>query len=401
MANFGVNIVKIRALEAIPGADVIELAVVGDYRSVVKKGQHQVGELVAYIPEAAIVPAWLLKSMQLDGKLAGTDKNRVKAIKLRGCLSQGIVLGLGRYHLGMSFVEPAPEPQYFATRPKMGADLAYPAMSEEQDVDEGDDVAEFLGITKWEPIVPASMSGEVYAAGQHLTVPYDIENYKKFPDVLKDGEEVVFTEKLHGTFCGVGILPPEFEDPKHFKSKFVVFSKGLGAQGLCFKEVDANASNVYIRTLTERGVFDRLVAIREAMLEENGEFPYPLFLLGEVFGGSIQDAGWYSNTVDFRVFEVVAGFRGNQYYFSIDAKQTLCKHLGLDTVPYLYRGPFSKEVMLQYTSGKETVSGQEKNMREGIVVTPVEERRDDELGRVILKSVSEEYLLRKNGTEFS
>jgi len=40
-------------------------------------------------------------------------------------------------------------------------------------------------------------------------------------------------------------------------------------------------------------------------------------------------------------------------------------------------------------------------MREGVVVKPLFERYDDEIGRVALKSVSEEYLLRNKGTEFN
>jgi RNA ligase (TIGR02306 family) len=93
MSTFTAPVVRIRAIEAIPGADAIELAVVGDYRSVVRKGQFQPGSVAVYLPESAIVPDALLEQLGLTGKLAGPDKNRVKAIKLRGCLSQGILLG--------------------------------------------------------------------------------------------------------------------------------------------------------------------------------------------------------------------------------------------------------------------------------------------------------------------
>lgn len=57
--------------------------------------------------------------------------------------------------------------------------------------------------------------------------------------------------------------------------------------------------------------------------------------------------------------------------------------------------------MEEFTSGKETISGNETNIREGIVIKPIFERVDFSLGRVVLKSVSEEYLLRKGGTEFN
>ena len=34
----------------------------------------------------------------------------------------------------------------------------------------------------------------------------DIENYRNFPDLLQDGEEVVFTEKIHGKCTRVGLI---------------------------------------------------------------------------------------------------------------------------------------------------------------------------------------------------
>lgn len=372
MSTFSVSVVRIRAIEPITNADAIELAVIGDYRSVVKKGDFTVGELAVYIPEAALLPPDVLEKIGLTGKLAGSEKNRVKAIKLRGCLSQGILI-----------------PLQVADQWKAAAVVAQ----------EGDVYTDILGITKWEPPIPVSMSGEVYSAGQHLTIAYDIENVKRFSDVLQDGEPVVYTEKIHGTFCGVGLLPQSHHDPKHYKSEFVVFSKGLGAQGLCFKDTEKNQQNVYFRALTKCGIFDKLKEIRGYF--EEATATVPLFILGEVYGAGIQDAGWYSDDISFRMFDIGHGFRGDQQYFDYPAKAYVSSRVGIDMVPVLYSGPHSKEEMLKWTSGKEAVSGAERNMREGIVVTSMIERYHPELGRVILKSVSEQYLLRKGGTEFN
>lgn len=80
---------------------------------------------------------------------------------------------------------------------------------------------------------------------------------------------------------------------------------------------------------------------------------------------------------------------------------SFCHHWNLERVPVLYRGPYSKEIMWQYTDGKETVSGTESNIREGIVMRPVVERYHDEIGRVQLKNVSDDYLTRKGkSTEY-
>jgi len=56
--------------------------------------------------------------------------------------------------------------------------------------------------------------------------------------------------------------------------------------------------------------------------------------------------------------------------------------------------------MLDHTDGKETVTGRQTHLREGIVIKPVTERRHEEIGRVVLKSVSGKHLTRKGGTEF-
>lgn len=388
MSTFSVPVVRIKSIEPIYGSDAIELAVVGDYRSVVKKGDFKAGELAVYIPEQAVLPEPLIEALGLTGRLAGSKKDRVKAIKLRGCLSQGLLYK----------VDQTDDDRMFVSIPAKDDPIGYMVL-----VNEGDDVAADFGIEKYVVPVPAHLAGEVYGAGCELTVAYDIENYKKFPDVLKDGEEVVFTEKLHGTFTGFGILPRSHWDPKHFLGRFVVFSKGLGADGLCFKDSEANANNTYVQALMGKDLFNKLGVLMESM-EEDVEFNDPLFLLGETFGGSVQKGFGYDRAVpEFRLFDVCVGFRGDQHYFGYEARLRVAEQLGIETVPILYRGPFSKEVLYQYTNGKETLSGKEAHIREGVVVTPVEERRDEETlrGRVILKSVSEAYLLRKDGTEYN
>lgn len=384
MSTFEVNVTRIRAIEPIPNADAIELAVIGEYRSVVRKNQFSAGQLAAYIPESALVPLPVLQALGLEGKLAGSGKNRVKAAKFRGCLSQGILYPVDS-----------------------GTDVGHPLMSLplEDDghspvvlVTEGQDVAVELGIVKWEPPIPFNMSGEVYAAGQHLTVAFDVENYKKFPDLIANGEPVNMTEKIHGTFCGLGILPATDVGDKHFRGRYVIFSKGLGAQGLCFKDVPSNQSNVYVRALTTPDASGVCMLDRLNFLSPDE----PIFILGEVFGPGVQDL-CYGTELKFRAFDVCVGYRGNQEYLDRDEFEDFCTVASINTVPLLYRGPFSKAVLDQYTSGTETVSGNNTHLREGVVVRLDQERACAEIGRVMLKSVSEAYLLRKNpeATEYT
>lgn len=83
--------------------------------------------------------------------------------------------------------------------------------------------------------------------------------------------------------------------------------------------------------------------------------------------------------------------------------------VGVERVPVIYRAPLGVKLVEQHTDGPTTLfapgdAGAFAG-REGIVVTPVVERIDDEMipartnGRVILKSVSADYLALKGGTD--
>lgn len=267
-------------------------------------------------------------------------------------------------------------------------------------VEEGDDVAELLGITKWEPPIPSNMGGEVYNAGQKLTVSYDVENFKKFPDVLQEGEIVHITEKIHGSHLGIAFLPEKDWSDNDFVvdgNHFLVWSKGLGASGLCFRDNDQNrVSNLYVSTLIAGDIFRKinLMRLNTLMSVDFEGITEPLFVLGEVFG-DVQDLK-YGGGKSFRVFDIASGYRGAQKWLPRNELVWHCKFVELDVVPVLYEGPFSKAVLEQHTNGKETVSGKELHIREGVVVTTVPEREDPLIGRVMLKSVSEAYLLRKS-----
>jgi RNA ligase (TIGR02306 family) len=367
MASFNVEVVRLRAVEEHPNADRLELAQVGAYKSIVLKGKYQPGDLVAYIPEASVLPDDLIEEMGLTGRLAGKQANRVKAIRLRGIVSQGLCL------------------------------------EAREGWNEGDNVADELGIIKWEPPIPAHMSGAVYGAGADRCMKYDIENWKRYPDILEVGEQVVFTEKIHGTWCQMGLVPEEWSHPKH--GRFVCSSKGMSAQGLAFQpEAEQNVNNLYLRAARGQSVQDKIEAAFSGELGTG----LPVFLLGEVFGHGVQDLHYGASTarderLGFRVFDIYVGRPHHGRYLNDDELDAACDRLGVPRVPVLYRGPFSLDAMAEWTTGKETVSGNGMHVREGIVMRPVVERRDDlsGLGRVQLKSVSEKYLFRKGGTEFN
>ena len=375
MAAFEVKIYKL-TIEPHSNADALELAVVGDFRAIVMKDTLKTGDLAAYIPEGSIVPDWLIARLGLEGRLAGKAQNRVKAIRLRGVFSQGLIVPL------------TGQQSNFPDACTWGIENETDTMG----VCAGDDVTEFLGITKYEPVIPSCMNGEVFNAFGY-TLKYDIENIKKFPSVLKDGQDVAITEKIHGTWTCFGYHPDV---------GIIITSKGLSDKGLAFKFNEENERNLYIRTLKTTGVD------RERKWQTILDLAVDLFsigkgiyLLGETFGRGVQDLAYGSETPSFRLFDVYVGTPGEGRYVDHDDLRDIATAIGVDTVPILYRGPFSDEVVEEFTNGRETVSGTEANVREGVVIRPTEEERQPELGRVILKSVSEKYLLRRNATEFN
>ena len=388
MSTFRVPIKRIRAIEPHPNADAIEFAVVDGYRSIVKKGEFAADDLVAYIPEASVLPEWLLRRLGLwdaekgVGKLNGKEGNRVKAIRLRGQLSQGIC-----YPVAKAVANDGAQAGQIVTGDEPGC-LAC--------VQEDEDVAGLLGIAKYEPPIPVAMAGEVFNAGQRITIGFDVENWKSHPDVLQEGEEVVFTEKLHGTCTVVAILPYKDAHPEAFgeKRNILVFSKGLGAKGLVLKNNERNRDNLYVRST--RGLVARIDEVQRGDADGVSE---PQFILGETYGPGVQDLT-YGKEIGFRVFAAACGYRGDQRYQNWPLVSTALKlKFGFETVPVLYQGPFSVVVMQEHTDGKTTMTG--GHIREDIVMMPVVERIDPLIGRVCLKSISADYLLRKDGTEYN
>lgn len=377
MSTFMVKVLPIKKLEKHPNADTLALAYVNDYVSLVGLDTFKEGDLVAYIPEGAVVPDNVAAVMGLEGKIG----NRLKAIKLRGIVSQGILY---------------PVKNNILTLPD----------GKEVEVKEGDNVMELLGITKYVPEVPANLSGEVFASDPYYTVKFDIENIKNYPDIIVEKEDVVLTEKLHGTFTQIVFLPRRFIEKEgiEYKETFgdkngylMVGSKSLSADGLMFKVNESNSNNVYVKVIAEQDMLSKF-------MEQFSEEELPVVMLGETIGPDVQDLRYgftHRGQNGFRAFAIYKGLRSRFKIINSDDLDVLLNNMKVERVPVLYRGPFSKAVMDEYTNGKETVSGKEMHIREGIVIIPKEERYNEKIGRVILKSVSADYLLRKGkATEF-
>jgi RNA ligase (TIGR02306 family) len=303
-----------------------------------------------------VLPEALIDELGLTGRLAGSRRDRVRAVRLRGELSQGIVCS----------------PQALA-----GVDLRAAAEA-------GTDFAELLGISKWVPPIPVSMSGDV-EDGTELLPWVDIENLKRYPGVFPAGEPVVITEKLHGTCC---LLTYRAED-----SRVQVSSKGLGAKGLALQPTEGN---LYWRTVRAWDV----ASFAAELADRLGASRVGVF--GEVYGAGVQDLGYGASAgagrPGYAVFDIAAEIDGQVRW--LDAPAVVGAALPL--VPELFRGPFELTVAQELADGAETVSGSGLHLREGVVIRPQTERWSLELGgRAIAKLVSDAYLTRGgNATEY-
>jgi RNA ligase (TIGR02306 family) len=357
MSKFDVTVRRLDDVLPHPNADRLDLAVVGGYRCVVARGQFAPGDLVAYLPEAALLPPSLATELGLEGKLAGPEANRIHPVRLRGALSQGVVMP-ARAHWRL-----------------------------------GDSVMDELGVTKFVPQIPAELSGDAYVLEEHERLDFDIENLKAFPTLFADGDDVVFTEKVHGVFMAVGGLPTNLARPEHLGGgRGYVSSKGLLCDRMAFC---GTVANVYVRA--GQALVERVAALAQ-------DWGVPVLVLGELFGLGVQDLayGVPAQAAQFRAFAVVRRDAQGQPQYLDDAElDSVLARLDITRVPVLYRGPYSAQVVAEYTSGKEAVSGQQVHLREGVVITPAVERAVPSIGRLVLKSVSEDYLLRKGGTEYT
>jgi RNA ligase (TIGR02306 family) len=377
MSNFKVELLRLSDVEPHPGADRLDLAIVGPkdtaYRCVVQKDRFKSGELVAYIPEGSILPYDLIEQMGLSGALAGAQKNRVKAVKIRGILSQGLVW---KPEEGWDAWFERSAPLKLQTSLKRGVELPY----------EGADIAEALGITKYAPPIPVNMAGKMQGDAPAFSDHTDMENIKKYSELFKNGETVYVTEKIHGTQMSV------IFDGETFK----ISSKGVLHKNRA--TLAEEAGNLYWQAFHNSGIERGIRALFELLREKDGILA--LQLVGEVYG-KVQDLTYgMSQGHKFAAFDLRLCLSDNtpRYVDSADFF-SMMSVAEIPVVPLLYVGPYSYEQVKHLTSGN-TVAATVKQIREGVVVKPARERNDYQHGRVILKSISEDYLIRKgNVTE--
>lgn len=346
--DFSCPVVRIISVSCVEDADRIDIVRALGYQSITPRGRFKLGDLAVLIPDGAVLPADLAASLKGLTKLAGERKNRTKAFKLRGIVSDAVLLG-----------------------PLPGGQI-------------GQDCAPMLGITKYVEPLPPFMRGECVHMPERI-IDFWMRNYRRFPGTIPRGEPVEMTEKVHGTFCAVSFAPG-LHHPDLWHGDTLVYSKGLGEAGYAFKDSEANAENLYLNMA-------KYLDLRARLIKAFGL--QPATVLGEIYGGNVQDLTYGSAEPRFAVFDVYLGARRRGRFLNRDELAALGSDVG-QQVPVLYRGPLAPEAIKEFAGGQSEIG---TGIREGVVVRPSIEWRRPGLGRAIVKYISPEYLTRANGTE--
>ncbi len=326
---------KVDAIKPIEGADAIELAVFGGWQVVVKKATEiKAGMLVVYCEIDSVFPE------KPEYEFLRQDKFRLRTKKFRGALSQGLVFKVEE-------------------------------VLKDGDFKEGDDVSQLLGITLYEPPIPAAISGEV-AGAYPSSVPKTDEERVQNIDVAEFYDIDFFvTEKLDGTSCS-----------------FIFDNNGFHVCGRNWEYLDAPE-----QTFWKIAKFYEIESKLKKYYDNTGSY---LALQGEVIGNGIQSNVYNLKGQDifiFNIFDIT-----KQRYLSSTEYRKVCEESGLKTVPVVeekmtIKGK-SHDDFLKFAEGKSLLNPQAE--REGVVFRSFDQTERNQ-GKISFKAISNKYLLKHGG----
>ncbi len=327
MSIFKVEVVKINSVNPHPNADRLDIAtIVGmAYQVITAKGNFLAGDLAFYFPIDSVIPDELLDKFGIRSYYS----KKLRAAKLRGIFSEGLLIPVDANFNG----------------------------------NVGDDFTTYFGVTKYEYPIPRNMSGDIESHIGQYKFPSP-EHLKRYRDILQVEEEVVVTEKIHGTNFTVLVD----EDGTHISS-----------HNYFWKNDAINKNLVYIRAYNEHDFLQNL--------------PINTQIFGEIYGVQNIKYGLSNGKIGVAIFAV----KSNGKFLDYDEFKTFCDFYSLPQVPVLYRGAYSLEAVSQFNNNNSVID--ENSIMEGVVVQPIKERTHQEIGRVVLKLISDRYLLRSGGTE--
>jgi RNA ligase (TIGR02306 family) len=330
------SIRTISDIQNIPDADMIELAIVDGWKVVVAKSVgHKVGDHVIYCEIDSFLPIkeefeFLRKSSYK--KMGDQEGFRLRTVKLRGQISQGLVLPI-------SVLNP-PDTNIHVT-PFVGLD-----------------VTEMLGIIKYEPPIPAELAGKMKGGFPSFIPKTDEERIQNMVLDYEDMKQHDYyeTEKLDGTSTTYFLNQNEF--------------------GVCGKnwELYETEGNTFWKLAREMDIENKLKQV-----------PYNVSIQGETIGEGIQGNPYKlkGQTVKFyNVFNI-----DTHEYLGLEEFKHILSMLGLDTVPIIttnFKLPYTVEEMIKSADGKSVLNPSAN--REGIVVRSLDRK-------ISFKVISNKFLL--------
>lgn len=335
---------RIDDIRPIPDADAIECAVVGGWTVVVKRGEFKTGDLAVYVEIDAWIPhdlAPFLSKGQEPREFEGIKGERLRTVKLRGQLSQGLLLPL---HILTNY----------------GADLEV-----------GDDVnshlAAHLQIVKYEPPIPAQLAGEVKGPFPGVVPKTDqerIQNLSNELDVWRaEADFWEVTEKLDGSSMTAYMINGEF--------------------GVCSRNLDLKRNND--NSLWKAAHTQAL----EEILVDCAQLYNNIALQGELVGEGIQGNPYKKKGQHFFLFDVYLVDKGR--YMTPAERHKFIHDTGVSHVPIIDRGGIIQQGMDSIIAGAEGKSLlNEQTEREGLVF-----KRCD--GKASFKAISNRFLIKTGG----
>ena len=340
----------VTAVEPIPDADAIERFRVLGWWIVGKKGEVSVGDRVIYCeidsllperPEFEFLRSSSFKTAIIEGETVLQRAGfRIKTIKLRGQVSQGICFPLS-------------------------------ILPTEGTYEVGDEVTDVLEIIKYEPPVPVGMGGRVKGLFPGFLPNTDetrIQVLEPLLDVYR-GQTFFITEKLDGTSFTAFLRNGEF---------------GLCSRNLWLDETDS--TSLFARLSQTIELAEKLELIRD-------RFGFQPAIQGEVIGPGIQKNKYGLNKVELRIFSVIDIDR----YSLVDRDMMLSalESVGLTTVPQLGEFVLNHTIdeLVDFAVGMSQLNS--KTHREGLVFRPAQEVHDATLGgRLSFKVINPKFLLK-------
>lgn len=333
------SIQKILLVEPVPYADSLEIVKVLGWRVVIKKGEFKEGDLCVYCEIDSIFPE------KPEFEFLRKNKFRIRTIRLRGAISQGICFPLSILPEGL-------------------------------EVHEDMDVTDILGIIKYEPPIPACIGGETKGSFPSFLVKSDETRVQVLQPLLDkyNGIKCYTSEKVDGSSYTVYLNNDEF---------------GVCSRNLELRETEKNS----LWKLTRQ--YDI-----ENKLRKIGR---NIALQGEIFGEGIQSNKYRMKGQSIRFFNVFD--IDTQRYLNFKDFVDFINNLGLETVPILdtdFTLTNNIDALVDESKGNSVIFA--GTPREGIVIRPLIEIKDFDItilndfelinGRVSFKAINPDFLLK-------